>query len=187
MVSDRLRNNLFKLAGRHAEYLRLIRLRVLDHVNVGAHIRLGHARLGVQRGHDEQLQAEFLEQLQCVFGVLVVHLGEHLVNDDEMKPAARRAIQGNVVLVGDGGHEDGEGQLRLSAARLAGTVLIVAAFLAGRTIEFAGDEIEPAAHVGDFFLPPRFLAEPDNELFDAKIACLVGFQTFPRTSPRDIR
>ena len=87
-------------------------------------VGLRNTRFGVERSHNQQLQAELTEQLQRVFSVLVIHLGEHLIHDDELEAIARWVFGVEIVLVGDGGHEDRKGQFRLFAAGLTAAVLI---------------------------------------------------------------
>ena len=66
--------------GCDTEDLRLARDRILDHVQVTSNVRLCHTGLGIEWGHNEQLQVELSEQFQRILGILIVNLGKHFIN-----------------------------------------------------------------------------------------------------------
>src|SRR6185312_5669114 len=61
-----------KLLSGHRVRLRPVCLGILNDLEVTADVGLSHARLGIERRDDQQLQSELLEQVECILGMLVI-------------------------------------------------------------------------------------------------------------------
>src|SRR5580700_11103953 len=75
-------DHLFKVPGGHAKNFGSACLGVLDDMQVATDVGLSNQGLGIQGCNYEELEAELSEEFECILGILVIDLGEHLVDND---------------------------------------------------------------------------------------------------------
>ena len=103
----------------------------------------------LQRGDDQQLQAEPAEQLEREPGGLVRAPAERLVDDREPEGPRLGDAPLQLELVGERGGEDRVRELLLLTAGLAGGVGVALVFAVVLAVPLGGGEGEPVPDVGD--------------------------------------
>lgn len=165
------------VVGGEGEELAAMGVAIFDDVDVGADVRFGDADLGIEGRDDEELKAKLLEEVESVLGVLIIAAREHLIDHDEVEALIEIAIGVEVILVGDCGDEDEEGEFSLFATGLTGSTVVVAFGITGGGDEFSSGKVEPVADIGDFFAPAKvvFIAKFADQFLDAEEGGFIGF------------
>jgi hypothetical protein len=70
-------------------------------VQVTAHVRLSHAGPRIQRGDDQQLQAEMTNEFHGVLGVLFIAPRKHFIDNHELETIGSRMLVVRIILTGN--------------------------------------------------------------------------------------